>query len=186
MPSACGARCTSRRSNTHSIELREVRYPWPLGADGCRVEQDQRGSLQELPAWMFDTAASQIQIAMRAAVSCEALRDLKALLRGNPAQPGRGGVVENQHQSLQSSGDADGKAETSWVYSTPTIPIQVQVPAVAGPTRPNSQEVTSGEERRLWWGRAEQLLNVATDRALYVLWTSRNLPFSPLLRRVVA
>jgi len=89
---------------------------------------------------MFDTAASQIQIAMRAAVSCEALRDLKALLRGNPAQPGRGGVVENQHQSLQSSGDADGKAETSWVYSTPTIPIQVQVPAVAGPTSRNSTE----------------------------------------------
>jgi len=88
---------------------------------------------------MFDTAASQIQIAMRAAVSCEALRDLKALLRGNPAQPGRGGIVENQHQSLQSSGDADGQAaETSWVYSTPTIPIQVQVPAVAGPTRRNS------------------------------------------------
>jgi len=135
---------------------------------------------------MFDTAASQIQISTRAAVSCEALRHLKALLRGNPAQPGRGGVVENQHQSLQSSGDADGKVETSWVYSTPTIPIQVQVPAVAGPTRPNSQEVTSGEERRLWWGRAEQLLNVATDRALYVLWTSRNLPFSRLLRRVAA
>jgi len=69
---------------------------------------------------MFDTAASQIQIAMRATVSCEALRDLKALLRGNPAQPGRGGIVENQHQSLQSSGDADGQAaETSWDLLNP-------------------------------------------------------------------
>ena len=131
---------TRRQSNTHIIESREVRYPWhpwhgrtvwiyqALRKQGegifrCRIDQDPSVRLQELPEWMFDTAASQIQIAMRAAVSCEALRNLKALLRGNPAQPGRGGVVENQHQSLQSSGGADGQAaETSWIYSTPTIP----------------------------------------------------------------
>src|SRR5215467_10253050 len=125
--------CTSRQSNTHIIESREVRYPWhpwhgrtvwiyqALRKQGegifrCRIDQDPSVSLQELPKGMLDTAASQIQIAMRAAVSCEALRDLKALLRGNPAQPGRGGVVENQHQSLQSSGGADGQgAETSRV-----------------------------------------------------------------------
>src|SRR5215471_12174713 len=98
---------TSRQSNTHIIESREVRYPWHLwhgrtvwiyqalrkqgeGIFRCRIDQDPSVSLQEVPEWMFDTAASQIQIAMRAAVSCEALRDLKALLRGNPAQPGRG------------------------------------------------------------------------------------------------
>src|SRR5215831_11190328 len=87
---------TSRQSNTHSIESREVRYPWhpwcgrtvwiyqSLRKHGegilrCRVEQDPRGSLQEVPEWMFDTAASQIQIAKIPAVGCEALRDLKAL-----------------------------------------------------------------------------------------------------------
>src|SRR5215470_8739189 len=89
---------TSRQSNTHSIESREVRYPWhpwhghtvwiyqSLRKHGegilrCRVEQDQRGSLRELPEWMFDTAAGNIQIAKIPAVGCEALRDLKALLQ---------------------------------------------------------------------------------------------------------
>src|SRR5215467_11173444 len=83
--------CTSRQSNTHIIESREVRYPWHPwhgrtvwiyqavrkqgeGIFRCRIDQDPSVSLQEVPEWMFDTAASQIQIAMRAAVSCEALR----------------------------------------------------------------------------------------------------------------
>src|SRR5215471_6830195 len=80
-----------------------------------------------------------IQIAKIPAVGCEALRDLKDLLQRYQIRSGRDSVVEIQHQSLQASGGADVQAtETSRVYSTPTIPIQVQVPAVAGPTSRNS------------------------------------------------
>jgi hypothetical protein len=87
------------------------------------------------------SAAGQIQIAKMPAISCEALRDLKALLQGNPTRSGRDSVVEIQHQSLQSSGGADGQAaETSRVYSTATIPTKVQEAAVAGPTSRNSTE----------------------------------------------
>jgi hypothetical protein len=149
---------TSRQSNTHSIESREVHYPWhawygrtvwiyqSLKKDGegilrCRLEQDQRGSLQELPEWMFDTAAGNIQIAKTAAVCCEALRDLKALLQRYQTRSGGDGVVEIQHQSLQSSGGADVQAtETNRVHSTATIPSKVQEPTVAGPAGRNSTE----------------------------------------------
>jgi hypothetical protein len=155
---AIESRDTSRQSNTHSIEAREVRYPWhpwygrtvwiyqslKKHGDGilrCRIEQDQSVSLQELPEWMFDTAAGQIQIAKAPAVGCEALRDLKALLQGIQTRSGRDSVVEIQHQSLQSSGGADVQAaETSQVYPTPTIPSKVQEPAVAGLTSGNSTE----------------------------------------------
>jgi hypothetical protein len=107
----------------------------------CRIEQDPSVSLQELPEWMFDTAAGKIQIAKRPTVSCEALRDLKALLQGNATRSGRDSVVEIQHQSLQCLGGADVQAaETSGVYSTATIPTKVQEPAVAGPASRNSTE----------------------------------------------
>jgi hypothetical protein len=90
---------------------------------------------------MFDTAAGGIQIAKTPAVSCEALRDSKAFLEGNQTRRGHASIVEGQHQSLQSSGGADVQAaETSRVYSTPTIPSKVQEPAVAGPTSGNSTE----------------------------------------------
>jgi hypothetical protein len=149
---------TSRQSNTHSIESRVVRYPWhpwhgrtvwiyqSLKKQGegilrCRIEQDPSVSLQELPEWMFDTGAGQIQIAKMPAISCEALRDLKTLLQSNPTRSGGDNVVEIQHQSLQSSGGADEQAaETSRIYSTATIPTKVQEPAVAGPTSRNSTE----------------------------------------------
>ena len=150
--------CTSRQSNTHSIESREVRYLWhpwhgrtvwiyqSLRKHGegilrCRVEQDQRGSLQELPEWMFDTAAGNIQIAKDPAVGCEALRDLKVLLQRYQTRSGRDSVVEIQHQSLQASGGADVQAtETNGVCSTATIPTKVPGPAVAGPTSGDSRE----------------------------------------------
>src|SRR5215831_10317767 len=103
MRDAAGTGGTSRQSKTHNIEWREVRYRWHpwhgrtvwiyqslkkhgVGILRCRTEQDQKVSLLELPEWMFDTAAGEIQLAKTAVVSCEALRDLK--------------VVLQQHQSL--------------------------------------------------------------------------------------
>src|SRR5262245_54011813 len=83
---------TSRQSNTHSIESREVRYPWHpwygrtiwvyeslkkhgRGILRCRIEQDVRVGLLELPEWMFEAAAGGIQLAKTPGVGYEALRD---------------------------------------------------------------------------------------------------------------
>jgi hypothetical protein len=144
---------TSRQSNTHSIESREVRYPWhpwygrtvwiyqSLKKQGggilrCGVEQDVRVSLLELPEWMFETAAGCIQLAKMPAACCEALRDLRTLLQGHQSRSGRDGVVEVQHRSLQASGGADAEPrEPIRVDSTETIPsiVQIQELTVAEP-----------------------------------------------------
>lgn len=145
---------TSRQSNTHSIESREVRYPWhpwygrtvwiyqslkkhDRGVLRCRVEQDVRVGLFEVPEWMFETAAGCIQLAKTPAVECEALRDLKVLLQGHQSQSGLDRVVEVQHQSLQSSGGADAEpTEPSRVYSTETVPaIETPKSSMAEPAR---------------------------------------------------
>jgi hypothetical protein len=150
MRDADGSDGTSRQSNTHSIESREVRYPWhpwygrtiwvyqslkkqDLGIFRCRVEQDVRVGLLEVPEWMFEAEAGCIQLAKTPVVECEALRDLKVLLQGHQSQSGLGSVVEVQHQSLQPSGGADAEpTEPSRVYSTETVPaIQVQESSIS-------------------------------------------------------
>src|SRR5262249_45585847 len=148
---------TSRQSNTHSIEAREVRYPWHpwygrtvwvyqslkkhgRGILRCRVEQDVRVGLLELPEWMFETAAGCIQLAKTPAVGCEALRDLKAVLEGYQARSNRDGVVEVQHQCSQPSGGADAEpTEQSRVYSIKTVPaMETQKSSMAEPARGDS------------------------------------------------
>src|SRR5262249_25596374 len=135
---------TSRQSKTHNIESREVRYRWHpwhgravwvyqslkkqgIGILRCRTDQDERVSLLELPEWMFDTGAGEIQLAKTAVVSCEALRDLKAVLQQHQSLARRNGVIKSQHQSLQSSGGADVQAtETTQADSTETISAKAQ------------------------------------------------------------
>jgi hypothetical protein len=158
MRDADGSDGTSRQSKTHNIESREVRYRWHpwhrrtvwvyqslkkhgVGILRCRTEQDQRGSLLELPEWMFDTAAGEIQLAKTAVVSCEALRDLKVVLQQHQSLARRDSVIESQHQSLQSSGGADVQAtEPAPVYSTETIPPETQEPSVGESASGNSTE----------------------------------------------
>jgi hypothetical protein len=90
---------------------------------------------------MFDTAAGEIQIAKTPAASCEALRELKALLERNQTRPSRASIVEVQHQSLQSSGGADVQAtEPTQSDSTETIPFKAQEPPVVESTSGNSTE----------------------------------------------
>ena len=149
---------TSRQSKTHNIESREVRYRWHpwhgrtvwiyqslkkhgVGILRCRTEQDQKVSLLELPEWMFDTAAGEIQLAKTAVVSCEALRDLRVVLQQHQSLARRDGVIESQHQSLQSRGGADVQAtEPPGADSTETIPPKAQEPPVGESTGGNSTE----------------------------------------------
>jgi len=157
MRDADGSDGTSQQSNTHSIEAREVRYPWHpwygrtvwvyeslkkhgRGILRCRIEQDVRVGLLELPEWMFEEAAGGIQLEKTPGVGYEALRDLKALLQGYQSQSNRDGVVEVQHQCLQPSGGADAEPTgPSRVYSTETVPaIEIQKSSMAEPARGDS------------------------------------------------
>src|SRR5207342_3338858 len=73
-PHGAAPRCTSRQRNTHSTELRQVRYRWhpwfgrtvtvyealtkgghPLCRCGFDDQRDDRSL--EVPAWMFESAA---------------------------------------------------------------------------------------------------------------------------------
>jgi len=119
----CGLRGTSRQSNTHSTESREIRYPWhpwygrPVwihrafvkagqAVYRCSLEQDLEGPLLEIPQWMLDSGACcRVHGAENPAVDCAALQDLKLLLhRGR--SPARDLVVQAQHPSAPGGADA--------------------------------------------------------------------------------
>jgi hypothetical protein len=90
--------CTSRQSDTHRIESREVRYPWHpwygriVGIDRvvvrggravfqCRLEPGQAQRSVEVREWMFDAASClRMRLGPIPSVSCDTLRDLQAML----------------------------------------------------------------------------------------------------------
>src|SRR6516164_3660641 len=114
---------TSRQSNTHSTELREIRYPWhpwygrPVWIYGaivksgwalyrCSLEQNQKARLFEIPQWMFDSGACcRVHGAEQPAVDSAALLELKLLLH-RTRSPGRDLVVQAQHHSSPGGADA--------------------------------------------------------------------------------
>jgi hypothetical protein len=116
----CG---TSRQSNTHSSEVREIRYPWhpwygravcihgALVKGGqalyhCSLEQNHQAPLFQIPQWMFESGACcRMHRAEEPAVDCAALRDLRRLLH-HTRSPGRDFVVQAQHHSSPGGTDA--------------------------------------------------------------------------------
>jgi len=119
----CGRRDTSRQSNTHSTESREIRYPWHpwygrsvwihgafvKGGQAvyrCSLEQNHEARLFEIPQWMFDSGACcRVHRAENAAVNCAALQALKLLLH-RARSPARDLVVQAQHHSAPGGADA--------------------------------------------------------------------------------
>src|SRR5713226_9708764 len=98
---------TSREPNTHNTESREVCYPWhpwfgcwvvvyerrvKYGQAVCRCglqDRQDRGSV-EIPTWMFESAACcRLGVMAVPTVGCDALLELKALLR-TAQRPGSG------------------------------------------------------------------------------------------------
>jgi len=114
---------TSRQSNTHSTELREIRYPWhpwygrPVWIYGaivksgwalyrCSLEQNHKARRFEIPQWMFDSGACcRVHRAEQPAVDSAALLELKLLLH-RTRSPGRDLVVQAQHHSSPGGADA--------------------------------------------------------------------------------
>ncbi len=105
---------TSRQLNTHNTESREVcypRHPWygrsvtvyetlvKNGRAMCRCGVDENQDVRYLvPQWMFDPAACcRMHKTAVPVVGCEALRDLRALLR-DAALSHRDIVLQAQHR----------------------------------------------------------------------------------------
>jgi hypothetical protein len=143
-PDEFGSAGTSRQSNTHSTELRDIRYPWhpwygrPVWIHGafvkagqgvyrCSLEQNLEGRLFEIPQWMFDSGACcRVRRAEKPAVECAALQDLKLLLH-RTFSPTRNLVVQAQHPSAPGGADARITESTEGssnriVSSTPAEP----------------------------------------------------------------
>src|SRR5438132_12089586 len=124
VPSACATVRTSRQPNTHSTELRELRYPWHpwfgravtiyevLVKQGhsvsrCGLEEERHRLSLEVPTWMFEPAAcGRLRVMAVSAVNCDASIALQTLLR-TTARSDPGDVLEAQHRSLPVAGGAD-------------------------------------------------------------------------------
>ncbi len=140
--------CTSRRSNTHSIETREVQYRWHpwygrsvsiyqvVARSGhivvrCGDEQAGRPRRLELPRWMFDAATClTLQMASTPIVDCEALLELKSLLAG-AALERSGGAEQAGHLSLPCTEGAHAKVAAA-AAGCSTRPAQALSSAVDG------------------------------------------------------
>src|SRR5438128_10435496 len=136
--SPSGCRTRSRQPNTHSTELRELRYPWHpwfgravtiyevLVKQGhsvsrCGLEEERHRLSLEVPTWMFEPAAcGRLRVMAVPAVNCDALSAVQTLLR-TTARSDPGDVLEAQHRSLPVAGGAD--APVRW----PTEPLATHV-----------------------------------------------------------
>jgi hypothetical protein len=148
---------TTQQRNTHNIESREVRYPWhpwcgrvvavhqTFAKNGwvvshCSIEENAEARHLEIPEWMFDPViCRRMQLAAVPTVSCEALLDLKSLLRCAPC-PDTDVVLQPQHRSLLSPGGADAKIIKSQGRSIHTVSSTTQKSGVAGIASRNKTE----------------------------------------------
>ena len=157
-PGASGVRGTSRQRDTHNIEWREVCYTWHpwcgrvvaihktftrngLVVSHCSIEENSELRHLEIPEWMFDpTICRRMQVAAVPRVSCEALLELKSLLRC-ALLPDTDVVLQAQHRSL-SPGGADAKTIVS-KSSVHAVSYTAQESGLAGIASRNKTE--SGE-----------------------------------------
>ena len=126
MSCAADSGCTTRQHGTHSIDSREIRYPWHpwhglpvwirchsarggLPVFQCTLDAGSGRRLLEIPQWMFDASVvCLVRFSSSPLASCEALRELKELI-GPREAAGTGGVVQAKHQSLSHTGGSDAK-----------------------------------------------------------------------------
>jgi hypothetical protein len=153
-----GLRGTSRQRNTHSIESREVRYPWHPWHDRvvaihqsftrngralfrCSIEENLEVRLLEIPQWMFDPATCcGMRLAAVPTVSCKALLDLKSLLQCT-LLPESDVVLQAEHRCLLSPGGADAKVtEPTEGRSTQTVSSTPPESGLAGAASRNQAE----------------------------------------------
>jgi len=146
-PHAAGGNCTSRQRNTHSTELRQVRYPWhpwfgrsvtvyeALTKGGhaicrCGFDDPRNDRSLEVPAWMFEPpACDHLRLTATPFVDCQALIELKVMLQTAP----RTCVLQAPHHSLTVSGGADATGpDASATVATDAISSPAATSAISG------------------------------------------------------
>jgi hypothetical protein len=165
----CCPRGTTQQHNTHSIETRAVRYAWhpwcgrvvavhkTFAKNGrvvcrCSIEENSVARVLEISEWMFDPAiCRRMHLAVVPTVGCEALLELKSLLRCAPL-PDTDVVLQAQHHSLLSPGGADAKVTEPKGRSTHTISSATQESNLAGAV--SRKQTESGEAFRATAARA--------------------------------
>ena len=79
----------------------------------CDIDESLEARLLEIPQWMLDSVARcRMRLATVPTVGCDALLDLKALLRC-ASFPDSDVVLQAQHRFLLSPGGADAKITKS-------------------------------------------------------------------------
>jgi hypothetical protein len=112
----------------------------------CSIEENSGVRLLEIPEWMFDPAiCRRMHLAAVPTVSCEALLDLKSLLRCVPL-PDLDAVLKAQHRSLLSPGGADAKVTELQDRSIHTVSSTTQESGLAGAASKN--QTKSGQAFR--------------------------------------
>jgi hypothetical protein len=107
----------------------------------CGVDEKPGARLLEIPQWMFDSVACcRMRLATVPTVSSGALLDLKALLRCASFQDSDV-VLQGQHRSLLSPGDADAKiTKPAESRSIQTVSSTAEAPVLAGAASRNQTE----------------------------------------------
>lgn len=130
--------CTTKGSNTHITDSREVHYPWhpwygrQVTVRGgrhrrgtvvvsCTTDDEHGFPVLEVPLWMFDSGVcSRLKGAATARVDCRALRAVKVLL-ASVSRVEQEPVVQGQHHPVVLGG-ADAKESEIKRNSVAVIP----------------------------------------------------------------
>jgi hypothetical protein len=89
------------------VVVHEVLVKYGQSVSRCGLEEEQTRRPVEIPSWMFEPATcGRLRVRPMPSVSCDALRELQALLR-TVQHPDHDGVLQAQHRSLLDAGGAD-------------------------------------------------------------------------------
>ena len=131
---------TTKRSNTHSTESREVLYPWhawhgrpvwvhqAMVKNGvaifhCGLEQIAGSRLLEVPRWMFDaTICCGMHLAATPTISVKAMLELKRLLE-SATLDSHNVTIESGHRFLESAGGANAKRTANCAIAAVPTPL---------------------------------------------------------------
>jgi hypothetical protein len=107
----------------------------------CGIDENPGARFLEIPQWMFDSVACcRMRLATVPTVSCDALLDLKALLRC-ASFPDSDVVLQGQHRSLLSPGGADAKiTKPTQNRSIQTVSSTAEESVLAGAASRNQTE----------------------------------------------
>ena len=130
-----------------SVAVYEVLVKYGRSVCRCGFEEERTRRSVEIPTWMFEPAACcRLRVMAVPSVGCDALLELKALLR-TASRSDPGVVLQAQHRSLLAAGGADARvnefttSRTTHAVSSPAFASVVSDVATRDPRK--DDQVTS-------------------------------------------